>query len=49
MAAPVGRSCGLAQHHPPTSPWGGGDGGSSGHGAHPCAGRTRFILARDAS
>ena len=34
MAAPVGRSCGPAQHHPPTFSWR-GDRGSSGHGAHP--------------
>ena len=48
MAALVGRSGGPARHYSPTFPWR-GDRSSFGHGTHPRAGRTGFLLAWDAS
>ena len=48
MAAPVGRPGGSAQQLSSAVPWR-GDGSPSGHGTHPGAGGTGFLLARDAS
>ena len=48
MAAPVGRPGGSAQQHSTAYPWR-GDRSPSGHGTHPGAGGTGFLLARDAS
>ena len=48
MAAPVGRPGGSAQQPSPAVPWR-GDRSPSGHGTHPGAGGTGFLLARNAS
>ena len=48
MAALVRRSGGLAQQPSPAFPWR-GDRSPFGHGTHPWAGRTGFLLAWDVS
>ena len=48
MAAPVGRPSGSTRQSSPAVPWR-DDRSPSGHGTHPGAGRTRFLLARNAS
>ena len=48
MAAPVGRPGGSAQQPSLALPWR-GDRSPSGHGTHPGAGETGFLLARNAS
>ena len=48
MAAPVGRPGGSTRQSSPAVPWK-DDRSPSGHGTHPGAGGTGFLLARNAS
>ena len=48
MAAPVGRPGGSTRLSSPAVPWR-DDWSPSGHGTHPGAGGTGFLLARNAS
>ena len=48
MVAPVGRPGGSARQSSPAVPWR-DDRSPSGHGTHPGAGGTGFLLARNAS
>ena len=48
MAAPVGRPGGSTRQSSPAVPWR-DDQSPSGHGAHPGAGGTGFLLAQNAS
>ena len=48
MAAPVGRPGGSTRQSSPAVPWR-DDWSPSGHGTHPGAGGTGFLLARNAS